>query len=74
MSISSSICGEYPEPDVCKYHDAKIGVAYRYPCISAYKQMRAQDSSVLSDFDEDNFDRAFNIIRPGGLSSDFHTT
>jgi len=26
--------------------------------------MRAQDRSVLSDFDEDNFDRAFDIIRP----------
>jgi flavine halogenase len=33
--------------------------------LSAYKQMRSQENSVLSDFDEDNFDRAFDIIRPG---------
>jgi len=33
VSIASSIRGEYPEADVCQYHDAKIGVAYtRYPC------------------------------------------
>ena len=33
--------------------------------MGAYKQIRAQEQPVLSDVDEDNFDRAFDIIRPG---------
>jgi hypothetical protein len=33
--------------------------------MSAYKQIRSQTIDVLSDVDEDNFDRAFDIIRPG---------
>lgn len=33
--------------------------------MSAYKQIRSQSVDVLSDVDEDNFDRAFDIIRPG---------
>lgn len=37
--------------------------------LSVYKQMRLQDQPVLVDFDEENFDRAFGIIRPGGWTS-----
>ena len=33
--------------------------------LSAYKQMKAQRENVLSDIDEDNFDRAFKLLRPG---------
>ncbi len=33
--------------------------------LSAYKQIRAQSENVLSDVGEDNFDRAFNFLRPG---------
>lgn len=33
--------------------------------LGAYKQIRSQKSNVLSDIDEDNFDRAFKFIRPG---------
>jgi flavine halogenase len=32
--------------------------------LSAYKQIRTQSSGVLSDVDEDNFDRAFKFLRP----------
>lgn len=32
--------------------------------LSAYKQIRAQDLNVLSDINEDNFDRAFALLRP----------
>jgi flavine halogenase len=28
VTVASSIRGEYPESEVCKYHDAKIAVAY----------------------------------------------
>ena len=33
--------------------------------LSAYKQMKSQGDNVLSDIDEDNFDRAFRFLRPG---------
>ena len=36
--------------------------------LSAYRQMTAQRVDILSDVSEDNFDRAFNLLRPG-LSS-----
>lgn len=32
--------------------------------MGVYKQIRSLSSPVLSDIDEDNFDRAFEIIRP----------
>lgn len=36
--------------------------------LSAYKQIRSQNVDVLSDIDEDNFDRAFSFLRPGLLA------
>lgn len=36
--------------------------------MGAYKQIRAQSEHVLSDVNEDNFDRAFDLIRPGKYS------
>lgn len=33
--------------------------------MGAYKQMRAQNEPVLSDISEDNFDRAFDFLKPG---------
>jgi len=33
--------------------------------LSAYKQIRAQSDDILSDIDEDNYDRAFSFLRPG---------
>jgi hypothetical protein len=33
--------------------------------LSAYKQIRAQSEDVLSGVGEDNFDKAFNFLRPG---------
>ena len=37
--------------------------------LSAYKQICAQSTNVLSDIDEDNFDRALGFLRPGVLVS-----
>jgi len=34
--------------------------------LSAYKQVKSQRENVLSDVDEDTFDRAFKFIRPSG--------
>jgi len=33
--------------------------------MSAYKQIRNQSTAVMADIDEDSFDRAFAILRPG---------
>jgi hypothetical protein len=33
--------------------------------LGAYKQMRAQSEDVLSDVGENNFDKAFEYLRPG---------
>jgi len=35
--------------------------------LSAYKQIRSQSDDILSDIDEDNYDRAFSFLRPGML-------
>ena len=37
--------------------------------LSAYKQIRAQSTNVLSDIDDDNFDKAFAFFRPGSSLS-----
>ena len=36
--------------------------------LGAYKQMKSQSENVLSDISEDNFDRAFELLRPGEVS------
>ncbi|KAF8524134.1 putative halogenase [Hysterangium stoloniferum] len=66
-TIASSIRGQASEEECAKWHDLKIGTAYTrflLVVLGAYKQMRAQREDVLSDINEDNFDRAFDLIRP----------
>ncbi|KAK8076353.1 hypothetical protein PG994_003625 [Apiospora phragmitis] len=36
--------------------------------MAALKQIRMQEKPILSDLDEEGFDRAFNILRPGKIS------
>ena len=38
--------------------------------LGAYRQVKSQRENVLSDINEDNFDRAFKLLRPGGA---FHS-
>lgn len=38
--------------------------------LSAYKQIRSHSENVLSDIDEDNYDRAFAFLRPGKRTDD----
>ena len=57
------------EATAAAWHSAKIGTAYTrflLVVLSAYRQIRRQEQPVLADFDEDNFDRAFAMFRPGG--------
>ncbi|TFK44724.1 hypothetical protein BDQ12DRAFT_673465 [Crucibulum laeve] len=66
-SIAASIKKQCTEAEAAKFHDIKVSTAYtRFLLVvmSAYKQIRAQTINVLADVDEDNFDRAFDILRP----------
>ena len=40
-------------------------IRFQVVVLSAYKQIRAQSTDVLSDINEDNYDRAFGFLRPG---------
>lgn len=52
------------------FHGAKMSVArFLIVVLGIYKQIHAQGSDVLSDIHEDNFDRAFDFIRPGAYLS-----
>ena len=56
------------EEDAAKWHTSKVREGYArflLVVLSAYKQMMHQDEPVLSDLNEDNFDRAFSFFRPG---------
>lgn len=68
LTICASIRGELSEEEAAQWHSEKIATAYTrflLVVLSAYRQIRAQEQPVLSDFDEDNFDRAFAFFRPG---------
>nr|GAT47490.1 predicted protein [Mycena chlorophos] len=66
-TISSSIRGECSEEQAIKFHSEKTGTSYtRFMVVvlSVYRQITSQQTPVLSDIDEDNFDRAFDFLRP----------
>ena len=66
-TISASIRGQVDEELGSEWHTKKFSDAYTrflLVVLSAYKQIRHQEEPVLSDFDEDNFDRAFSFFRP----------
>lgn len=67
LSIAASIRGHCSEIDAARFHDLKVGTAYtRFLLVvmGAYKQIRNQEAAVLSEVNEDNFDHAFDMIRP----------
>lgn len=68
VSICASIRGDCDEQTAWKWHSA--GVAERFTrfllvVLGATKQIRSKDTPVMQGSGEDNFDRAFSIIRPG---------
>lgn len=74
-TIAASIRGDVDETTAAQWHTSKVRDGYaRFLLVflSAYKQMMHQDQPVLSDYNEDNFDRAFSFFKPG-LSSQRHT-
>ncbi|KAF5341554.1 hypothetical protein D9758_012572 [Tetrapyrgos nigripes] len=67
VSVSASIRGHCSELEAAAWHTKRFSISYtrfQIVVLSAYKQLRAQKLDVLSDIDEDNFDRAFSFIRP----------
>ena len=67
MTICANIRGDCDELTAAKWHSTKVSEGYtRFLLVvmSAMKQIRAQDQPVLSDWDEDGFDVAFDAFRP----------
>ncbi|KAI5117033.1 hypothetical protein M0805_002249 [Coniferiporia weirii] len=71
LSAAASICaairGDCTEIEAARWHSDKVGASYTWflmVVLGAYKQMRAQTEPVLSEIDEDNFDRAFEYLKP----------
>ena len=67
-TIAASIRGDVDETTAAQWHTSKVREGYArflLVVLSAYKQMMHQDEPILSDFNEDNFDRAFSFFRPG---------
>jgi flavin-dependent dehydrogenase len=74
-TIAASIRGDCDETTAAQWHSVKVREGYTrllLVVLSAYKQMRNQHEPVLSDFEEDNFDRAFDFFRPSKTS--YHLT
>ncbi|KAL8984872.1 MAG: hypothetical protein Q9205_001285 [Flavoplaca limonia] len=66
-TISAAIRGDCDENTAAAWHDKKTSESYtRFLLVvsSALKQIRSQDQPVISDFDEDSFERAFDLFRP----------
>ncbi|KAG1901077.1 putative halogenase [Suillus fuscotomentosus] len=67
LTIAASIRGLTSEEDAQRWHTSKVGSSYTrflLVVLGTYKQIRSQAMPVMSDVDEDNFDKAFDILRP----------
>ncbi|KAH6904966.1 hypothetical protein BKA70DRAFT_1373310 [Coprinopsis sp. MPI-PUGE-AT-0042] len=67
VTISASLGGQCSEEMAGEFYDIKTSTAYTrflMVVLSIYKQIRSQSLNVMSDVDEDNFDRAFDALRP----------
>ncbi|KAJ7496994.1 FAD binding domain-containing protein [Mycena latifolia] len=71
LSAASTICaslrGDCTEAFAADWHTKRVSTSYtrfQVVVLSAYKQIRSQSVDVLSDINEDNFDRAFAFLRP----------
>lgn len=70
-TICASIKGQCSEHEALQWHSKKVSEGYtRFLLIvlSALKQIREHDEPVLSDWDEDGFERAFAHFRPSESS------
>jgi len=66
-TIAAAIRGDCDEETAASWHDKKTSESYtRFLVVvsSALKQIRASDQPVIHDFDEESFERAFDLFRP----------
>jgi flavin-dependent dehydrogenase len=66
-TIAAALRGHTEEETAAAWHSKNASTSYtRFLVVvsSALKQIRLQDEPVISDFDEDSFDRAFDLYRP----------
>jgi flavin-dependent dehydrogenase len=68
VTISASIRGDCDESTAASWHSKKTAESYtRFFLVvsSALKQIRSQEEPVINDIDEEGFQRAFDLFRPG---------
>ncbi|KAI4241067.1 MAG: hypothetical protein LQ352_007508 [Teloschistes flavicans] len=67
ITIRAAMRGDCTEHAAMKWHSSKVSEGYTrflLVVLSALKQIRKQEQPVLSDWDEDGFDKAFAFFRP----------
>lgn len=67
LTISASIRGDCDELSAATWHSKKVAEGYTrflLVVLTSLKQIRQQDDPVLSDWDEESFERAFAFFRP----------
>ena len=67
VTIRAAMRGDCDEQTAMKWHSSKVSEGYTrflLVVLTALKQIRRQDEPILSDWDEDGFERAFAFFRP----------
>jgi flavin-dependent dehydrogenase len=76
ITVAASIRGNCDELQAASWHSKKVAESYtRFLLVvsSSLKQIRAGDDPVISDWDENSFDRAFEHFRPSKLRTTIAT-
>ena len=76
VTIRAAMRGDCDEHTAVKWHSTKVQEGYTrflLVVLSALKQIRKQYEPVLSDFDEEGFDKAFSFFRPSMLFPSHHS-
>ncbi|KAL8734599.1 MAG: hypothetical protein Q9181_003151 [Wetmoreana brouardii] len=67
VTIRAAMRGDCDEHAAMKWHSSKVSEGYTrflLVVLSALKQIRKQEQPILSDWDEDGFEKAFSFFRP----------
>ncbi|KAL8703500.1 MAG: hypothetical protein Q9201_003310 [Fulgogasparrea decipioides] len=67
VTIRAAMRGDCDEHAAMKWHSSKVSEGYTrflLVVLSALKQIRKQEQPILSDWDEDGFEKAFAFFRP----------
>ena len=66
-TIRAAMRGDCSEHEAMKWHSSKVSEGYTrflLVVLSALKQIRKQEQPILSDWDEQGFEKAFSFFRP----------